>query len=87
MLQESEFLQHFSHITRKLSWSQESITIQVNHVIRHICYPHFRIPCKRLREFLEGLEVKECRNKNLAALYILCQFLQLNDTLVVHRTN
>lgn len=58
-----------------LSWSQESITIQVNHVIRHICYPHFRIPCKRLREFLEGLEVKECRNKNLAALYILCQYL------------
>lgn len=28
MLQESEFLQHFSHITQKLSWSQESITIQ-----------------------------------------------------------
>ena len=57
MLQESEFLQHFSHITRKLSWSQESITIQVNHVVGHIYHPHFRIPSKRLQELFECFKI------------------------------
>ena len=67
--------------------SHESITIQVYHMLWHLCNPYLCFPCQGLREFFEGFEVQECRDENHSGSYVACHLTYLDDSLRIHRTH
>ena len=53
-----------------VSWTEKLVSIEVNHMVRHICNPNFRFPCKALRKLLKSGKVQEGCRKNLTGLNI-----------------
>ena len=74
------------NIRNKSAGTKESITVKMNHMIRHISYPDFRFPSKSSGEFFKSTKVKKGCNIYTASSHVTCHRLNLQYSFRIHRT-
>lgn len=68
-----------------LSWAEELISVEVNHVVRHLGNPYFCLPGELINEAFVLINGEKGCNEDFSGCYILCHVVNVQNACRAHR--